>query len=51
MEKPMDTTLLDRAICFAVEAHAGVERRGNGFPYIVHLMEAMAIAATMTPDQ
>ena len=51
MEKQMDTSLLDRAILFAVEAHSGVERRGKGFPYIVPPMEAMAIAATMTADQ
>ena len=49
--KPLDTTLLDRAIVFAVRAHAGTERRGKGFPYIVHLMEAVEIVATMTPDQ
>ena len=30
--KPLDTTLLDRAIVFAVRAHAGTERRGKGFP-------------------
>lgn len=47
----MDTSLLDRAIVFAVQCHSGVERRGKGFPYIVHPMEAMAIAATMTDDQ
>ena len=47
----LDTSLLDRAIEFAVRAHAGTERRGKGFPYIVHPMEAMAIVATMTPDQ
>ena len=47
----MDTSFLDRAILFAVKCHAGVERRGKGFPYIVHPMEAMAIAATMTADQ
>ena len=51
MEKQMDTSLLDRAIRFAVDAHSGVERRGKGFPYIVHPMEAMVIAATMTADQ
>ena len=51
MEKQMDTSLLDRAIRFAVDAHSGVERRGKGFPYIVHPMEAMSIAATMTADQ
>ena len=48
---PLDTTLLDRAILFAVKAHSGTERRGKGFPYIVHPMEAVAIAATITPDQ
>ena len=48
---PLDTTLLDRAIVFAVNAHAGTERRGKGFPYIVHPLEAVAIVATMTSDQ
>ena len=50
-KKHFDTDLLDRAIVFAVRAHAGVERRGKGFPYIVHPMEAMSIASTMTSDQ
>ena len=49
--KPLDTSLLDRAIIFAVRAHAGTERRGKGFPYIVHPMEAVEIVATMTKDQ
>ena len=49
--KPLDTDLLDRAIMFAVRAHAGTERRGKGFPYIVHPMEAMEIVATITSDQ
>ena len=49
--KPLDTTLLDRAIIFAVQAHAGTERRGKGFPYIVHPMEAVEIVSTMTADQ
>ena len=48
---PLNTELLDRAIIFAVHAHAGTERRGKGFPYIVHPMEAMEIVATMTTDQ
>ena len=47
----MDTSLLDRAIEFAVRSHSGTERRGKGFPYIVHPMEAMAIVATMSSDQ
>lgn len=49
--KPINTELLDRAIIFAVKAHAGTERRGKGFPYIVHPMEAVEIVATITPDQ
>lgn len=47
----MDTELLDRAIVYAVKAHQNTERRGKGFPYIVHPMEAVAIVATITPDQ
>lgn len=48
---PLNTALLDRAIIFAVNAHAGTERRGKGYPYIVHPLEAMEIVATMTPNQ
>ena len=48
---PLNTELLDRAIIFAVRAHAGTERRGKGYPYIVHPMEAVEIVATMTADQ
>ena len=48
--KALNTELLDRAIIFAVRAHAGTERRGKGFPYIVHPMEAVEIVATMTDD-
>ena len=51
MEGRIDTSLLDRAIRFAVQAHSGTERRGKGFPYVAHPMEAMAIVATMTSDQ
>lgn len=49
--KAIDTELLDRAIIFAVRAHSGTERRGKGFPYIVHPLEAVEIVATITPDQ
>ena len=49
--KYIDSTLLDRAIHFAVDAHANTERRGKGFPYIVHPLEAVEIVATITPDQ
>ena len=49
--KPLNTDLLDRAIIFAVKAHAGTERRGKGYPYIVHPLEAVEIVSTMTADQ
>ena len=50
-KRHIDTDLLDRAIIFAVQAHKGVERKGKGFPYVVHPMEAVEIVATMTNDQ
>lgn len=46
----MDTSLFDKAAQFAIEAHRGDERRGKGFPYIIHPMEAAAIVATVTND-
>ena len=49
--RTINSDLLDRAIIFAVKAHSGYERKGKGFPFIVHPMEAMEIVATMTPDQ
>ena len=51
MNKFLETDLLDRAIIFAVKAHHNTERRGKGFPYIVHPMEAVEIVASITPDQ
>lgn len=47
----IDSIFLDKAIIFAVKAHSCQERRGKGYPYIVHPMEAMEIVATITPDQ
>ena len=49
--KHLDTTLVDKAILYATEAHAGTERRGKGFPYIIHPLEAMSIVATITTDE
>ena len=48
--KYLDTALVDRAIKFAVDAHHNTARRGKGFPYIVHPMEAVEIVATITSD-
>lgn len=50
MNTPMNTELVDRAIIFATNAHHNTERRGKGFPYIIHPLEAMTIVATMTND-
>ena len=49
--KYLNTDLLDRAIVFAVKAHHNTERRGKGFPYIVHPMETVEIVSTITSDQ
>jgi len=51
MNKKIDTSLLDKAIIFATNAHQGVERRGKGFPYIIHPLDALVVASTMTNDQ
>lgn len=50
MNPPLNTELVDKAIIFATHAHQGTERRGKGFPYIVHPLEAMAIVATISRD-
>ena len=41
--------MLDRAILFATEAHAG-QRRKDGAPFILHPLEDAAIVATMTAE-
>lgn len=46
----LDTSFVDKAIKFAVDAHSNTERRGKGFPYVIHVLEAMEIVATMTSD-
>ena len=44
-------TLFSQAIAFAAQMHEGTVRKGTDIPYIVHPMEAAAIAATITTDQ
>ena len=46
-----DSSLFDRAAKFAIDAHHGVERRGKGYPYILHPMEAAIIVASLTSDE
>lgn len=49
--KALDTSLFDKASIFAIKAHSNTERRGKGFPYIIHTMEAASIAASITSDE
>ncbi|MBQ0025535.1 MAG: HD domain-containing protein [Bacteroidales bacterium] len=49
--KFLNTDLFDKAMAFAIAAHHNTERRGKGFPYIIHPMEAVAIVSTLTSDQ
>ena len=51
MENKIDTSLVTKALAFAAQAHDGQVRKGTDIPYIVHPMEAAAIAAGMTNDQ
>lgn len=43
--------LLDAAMTFAIAAHSGAVRKGDGTPAILHAMEAAVIAATLTDDR
>ncbi len=43
--------ILTDAIEFAAKCHEGQLRKGTDIPYMVHPMEACAIAATITSDQ
>lgn len=43
--------LLDKALKFAIDAHSGQKRKNSVTPYIVHPLEVVAIAATMTSDE
>lgn len=47
----MKMNILERAVVFALNAHQGQMRKKSGTPYILHPMEAAAIAATLTKDQ
>ena len=44
-------TRLSEAISFAARCHDGMLRKGTDTPYIVHPMEAAAIAAALTNDE
>ncbi len=43
--------LLERAVEFAAQKHAGQLRKGTNTPYIIHPMEAAVICACLTDDE
>ena len=43
-------TVFEEAICFAVQAHSGQQRKRESTPYILHPMEVAVICAAMTSD-
>ena len=44
-------TTIEKAILFAVNAHAGTKRKGKNRPYILHPVEVMTIVAGLTEDE
>ncbi len=44
-------SLVEEAAHFAVDAHAGMTRKGDSSPYFLHPFEVASIAATMTDDE
>ena len=44
-------SLVYDAARYAVEAHAGMRRKGAGMPYVLHPFEVASIVATMTTDE
>ncbi len=50
MNDYIDTTLVDKAINYAVLHHKNTRRRNKNFPYIIHPLEAMAIVSSITDD-
>ena len=46
-----EKSVLDRALSLALEAHAGMLRKKDRIPYILHPMEVAVIAAPLTLDE
>ena len=43
-------TTFEKAICFAVEAHQGMQRKRESLPFIIHPLEVATICASVTSD-
>ncbi len=44
-------TMIEKAVIFAVNAHAGTKRKGKDRLYILHPLEAMTIVGSITEDE
>ena len=44
-------TKVEQAILFAVNAHAGTTRKGKGTPYVLHPLEAAAVAGRVSENE
>lgn len=44
-------SLFDDAARYALDAHAGMLRKGDAIPYVLHPFEVASIAATITKDE
>lgn len=51
VEKINVDDILNKAIVYATEKHNGANRKGTKLPYIVHPLESLSIAATITEDK
>ena len=43
--------IISKAMHFAVDAHKGERRKGDGEPLVLHAMEAASVVATLTKDE
>lgn len=43
--------IISKAMHFAIDAHKGERRKGDGEPFVLHAMEAASIVATLTKDE
>jgi (p)ppGpp synthase/HD superfamily hydrolase len=43
-------TILEKAITYALKAHTGEKRKNSTLPYILHPLEALVTAASLTDD-
>lgn len=43
--------IISKAMHFAIDAHKGERRKGDGEPLVLHAMEAASVVATLTKDE